>query len=272
MDYTLLEEINDNVKNGKEVALSIITKACGSSPRGEGTMMGVLRDGTILGTIGGGALENEIKKESVKCIKLRTSRRFTFNLNETNTDLNMTCGGEIEIYIKILLPKRKLLIVGGGHIALPLQYIANIVGYDVVIFEDREEYCNYGRFKVANELILGDIRENLSVYPINNQCSIVIITRGHIHDEIALKTILDTPANYIGMIGSKTKVNNLMQKLIAEGYSKIILDKIYSPIGLNLGGETPEDIALGIMAEISLLNNNGSLEHKKFISKNGTLS
>ncbi|MEG0306631.1 MAG: XdhC/CoxI family protein [Clostridium sp.] len=266
MEYTLLEEINDKLRNGNEVALSIITKACGSSPRGEGTMMGVLSDGTILGTVGGGALENEIKKESVKCLKLRTSQRFNFNLNERNTNLNMTCGGEIEIYIKILLPKRKLLIVGGGHIALPLQYISNILGYDVVVFEDREEYCSSDRFKVASELILGDIRETLSVYPINNQCSVVIITRGHIHDEIALKTILDTSANYIGMIGSKTKVKKLKQKLIDEGYSKISLDKIYSPIGLDLGGETPEDIALGIMAEISLLNNNGSLEHKKFTS------
>jgi len=265
MEFTLLEEVSNEVKRGKEVALSIITKACGSSPRGEGTMMGVLRDGTILGTIGGGALENVIKIESIKCIESKKSGRFNFNLSESDKNLGMTCGGDVEIYIKVLTPKHKLLIVGGGHIALSLHHIAHILSYDVVVFEDREEYCNSDRFKVATELIMGDIKENLEKYPINNHCSIVIVTRGHVHDEIALKTVLTTQANYIGMIGSKTKINRLMQKLIDEGYSKKILDKVYSPIGIDLGGETPEDIALGIMAEISLLNNHGQLEHKKYV-------
>ncbi|MEG1254428.1 XdhC family protein [Clostridium sp.] len=267
MKYTLLEEISNEVKRGKEVALSIITKACGSSPRGEGTMMGVLSDGTILGTIGGGALENAIKVESIKCIKSKKSGRFNFNLSKSDKDLGMTCGGDVEVYIKVLTPKNKLLIVGGGHIALPLHHIAHTLLYDVVVFEDREDYCNNNRFKVASELIVGDIKENLEKYPINNQCSVVIVTRGHVHDEIALKAVLMTAANYIGMIGSKTKINSLMNKLIDEGYSKEILDKVYSPIGIDLGGETPEDIALGIMAEISLLNNHGQLKHKKYVEK-----
>ena len=147
MSITLFEEVNEQIKNGKFVALSIITKACGSSPRGEGTMMGVLRDGTIIGTIGGGAVENAIIRASIEAIETQRSGRFIYNLNESNKELNMACGGEIEVYIKVLIPKRKLLIVGGGHIALPLHFIANILGYDIVIFEDREEYCNSERFK-----------------------------------------------------------------------------------------------------------------------------
>lgn len=263
MSITLFEEANEQIKNGKFVALSIITKACGSSPRGEGTMMGVLKDGTIIGTVGGGAVENAIIRASIEAIETQKSGRFIYNLNESNKELNMACGGEIEVYIKVLIPKRKLLIVGGGHIALPLHFIANILGYDIVIFEDREEYCNSERFKLAKEFLLGDIKENLKKYSINNQCSVVIITRGHLHDYEALKTVIDTEANYIGMIGSKSKVKKTISKLLDEGFSKDLLNKIYSPIGIDLGGERPEDIALGIMAEISLVINDGNLAHKK---------
>lgn len=263
MSITLLEEVNEQVKNGNFVALSIITKACGSSPRGEGTMMGVLRDGTVIGTIGGGAVEDEIIKSSIEAIETQRSGRYEYSLNEANKELNMVCGGNIEVYIKVLMPKRKLLIVGGGHIALPLHFIANVLGYDIVVFEDREEYCNWERFKLADELLLGDIKENLKKYPINNQCSIVIITRGHFHDYEALKTIIDTEANYIGMIGSKVKVKKTIYKLLDEGFNKDLLNKVYAPIGIELGGERPEDIALSIMAEISLVVNNGKLAHKK---------
>ncbi len=263
MSNTLLEEVNEQVKNGNFVALSIITKACGSSPRGEGTMMGVLRDGTVIGTIGGGAVEDEIIKSSIESIETQKSGRYEYSLNEANKELNMVCGGKIEVFIKVLMPRRKLLIVGGGHIALPLHFIANVLGYDIVVFEDREEYCNWERFKLANELLLGDIKENLKKYPINNQCSIVIITRGHSHDYEALKTVIDTEANYIGMIGSKVKVKKNISKLLDEGFSKDLLKNVYAPIGIELGGERPEDIALSIMAEISLVINNGKLTHKK---------
>lgn len=265
MEVNLLERISNELKSGNQVALSIITKACGSSPRGEGTMMGVLKDETILGTIGGGFLENAIIKESLKCLESKKSSRFNFILNESDNRVNMICGGEIQVYIKVLLPRRKLIIIGGGHIALPLHFIAHVLSYDVVIFEDREEYCNSERFKVASNLILGDIEEELEKYSINNQCSVVIITRGHVNDEIALKSVLKTSANYIGMIGSKTKVKKLIRKLLDEGYSKDTIDKVYSPIGIDLGGETPEDIALSIMAEISIINNNGQLKHKKML-------
>jgi xanthine dehydrogenase accessory factor len=263
MSNTLLEEVNEQVKNGNFVALSIITKACGSSPRGEGTMMGVLRDGTVIGTIGGGAVEDEIIKSSIESIETQKSGRYEYSLNEANKELNMVCGGKIEVFIKVLMPRRKLLIVGGGHIALPLHFIANVLGYDIVVFEDREEYCNWERFKLANELLLGDIKENLKKYPINNQCSIVIITRGHSYDYEALKTVIDTEANYIGMIGSKVKVKKNISKLLDEGFSKDLLKNVYAPIGIELGGERPEDIALSIMAEISLVINNGKLTHKK---------
>lgn len=260
MESLMLDKINKEVAKGSMVALSIITKACGSSPRGEGTMMAVVGNGEVLGTIGGGALEKNLIDLCKECIKENSNRRFSFSLTESEKGLKMACGGEVEGYIKIFSPVKKLLIVGGGHVALPLHSIAHILGYHVVIFEDREDYCNKERFKDADELILGDINENLSNYPIDEKSNVVIITRGHIYDEIALRAVINSNANYIGMIGSKTKVGKLKTNLKEDGYS-LDIPNLYTPIGLDLGGETPEEIALSILSEISLVSNKGNLAH-----------
>lgn len=261
-DINILKEINTAVSNGHAVAMSIITKACGSSPRGEGTIMGVLSDGSIIGTIGGGALENALIKASVEAINNKKDTYFTHSLTETNKDLNMACGGLVEGYIKVIKPKKQLLIIGGGHISKELHYFGAMMDYSVVIFEDREEYCSKDRFPMADKLILGDIKEKLESYSIDESCSIVIVTRGHVLDEVALQCALLTKAAYIGMIGSRKKVLSTMKSLRNKGYAEELLSKVYAPIGLDLGGGTPKDIALGIIAEILLVNNNGKLKHK----------
>lgn len=261
-DVTIFEQINEAVKSGKPVAMSIITKACGSSPRGEGTIMGVLTDGTLIGTIGGGALENALINSSIKSLKDKKDSYFSYNLTEENPELNMACGGEVEGYIKVLFPKRKLLIIGGGHISRELHYIGARMDYEIDIFEDRSDYCSKERFPLADNLILGDIKESLEKYEIDESCSVVIVTRGHLQDEIALETVLRSKASYIGMIGSKKKVRSTRENLLAKGFTLEELNKVYAPIGIDLGGGSPKEIALGIMAEIVLINNDGSLKHK----------
>lgn len=262
-DSYIIGRINEEIKEGKKVALAIITKACGSSPRGEGTMMGVREDGKIIGTIGGGALENGIIKRCMDSLRDDESIRFSYNLTEDNGELNMACGGDVEGYIKVLKPDREILIVGGGHISLELHKLSKALGFKVVIFEDREEYCNKERFPFADKLILGDIRESLDKYPITRQSSIVIVTRGHVQDEISLRTVLDSEAGYIGMIGSKKKVASTLDHLISNGASKDKLERVYAPIGLDLGGATPSEIALSILSEIVLCINGGSLKHMR---------
>lgn len=265
-DLIILKEINTAVSNGQPVAMSIITKACGSSPRGEGTIMGVLPDGSIIGTIGGGALENALIEASMKALKDKKDTYFTHSLTENNKDLNMACGGLVEGYIKIIEPKKQLLIVGGGHISKELHYFGARMDYSVVIFEDREDYCLKERFPRAEKLILGDIKENLEKYNIDESCAVVIVTRGHVLDEVALQCVLSSKASYIGMIGSKKKVLSTMESLRNKGYSEDRIKEVYAPIGLDLGGSTPKDIAFAIMAEILLVNNKGSLKHKKSVN------
>lgn len=261
-DIIILKEISASVSNGQPVAMSIITKACGSSPRGEGTLMGVLEDGSVIGTIGGGALENNLIQLSKEALKNKRDTYFTHSLTEDNKELNMACGGLVEGYIKIIEPRKQLLIIGGGHISKELHYLAARMDYNVVIFEDREDYCSKTRFPMAEKLILGDIKENLNKYKIDESCSVVIVTRGHVLDETALQCVLSSKASYIGMIGSKKKVFSTMESLKNKGYAQERLMEVYAPIGLDLGGSSPKEIALGIMAEILLVNNKGKLKHK----------
>ncbi|KPU27595.1 xanthine dehydrogenase [Caloranaerobacter sp. TR13] len=263
MEYKVLEKITEQVRLNKKVALAVITRVEGSSPREQGAMMAVLEDGKTYGTIGGGKLELVVTEYAKKCIANGKNETYRLKLNDEEGSLHMKCGGQADVFIKVFKPNYKLLIVGGGHIAFKLYEIGKILGLYTVIFEDREEYCRKDRFPEADELKLGSIEESLKNYPIDENCYIVIVTRGHKFDEIALKTVIYSKAKYIGMIGSVNKTKYVFDNLRRQGVSDDILGKVFAPIGLKLGGHTPEEIALSIMSEILLIKNNGVLKHMK---------
>lgn len=263
VEIKLLEKITQEMKNNRKVALATITKAVGSTPGRDGAMMVIFDNGSTFGTVGGGNAEQVITTSAIKCLENNQSSSFHFQLNESDDSVQMQCGGEIDVYIKVFVPKDKLLIVGGGHIALKLYELAGILDLHITIFEDREDYCNKDRFPKADEIILGDIGLNLKNYDIDKNCYIVIVTRGHSHDEVALKTVINTNAAYIGMIGSKNKVKNTMEHLRKEGISEKLINKVFSPIGIDLEGNTPSEVALSILSEIILVKNKGRLIHMK---------
>lgn len=243
----------------------MITKVSGSSPGPEGAMMAILENGSILGTIGGGEFEAAVIRKAKECILEGRNEAFSFELSNKDVEesLHMLCGGKIEAFIRAFTPKPKLLIVGGGHVALELYKLGKFSGFYTVIFEDRPEFANKDRFPEVDEIQLGDVEQNLKKYPINDSCYIVLVSRGHTYDEIALKTVINTAAKYIGMIGSKNKVAILLKNMADEGISKAAIDKVYAPIGLGLGGESPAEIAISIISEILLVKNNGRLTHLK---------
>lgn len=260
-EHMILERLASEIKANRRAALISLTEEEGSSPGKQGSMMAVFEDGSTLGTIGGGTLESTACKEAVSCMQEGRSKTFHYELNDTG-ELHMKCGGAATVFIKAFAPKDRLIIAGGGHIALELSKLGRFLDLHVVIFEDREEYGNAQRFPEC-EIILGDIRESLKNYPIGNDCSIVIVTRGHECDGAALRAVLGRNAGYIGMIGSRAKVHYMMQKLMDEGISKQELDRVYAPIGLKLGGGKPAEIALSILSEIMLLKNKGELRHMR---------
>ncbi|MDD4169582.1 MAG: XdhC family protein [Desulfotomaculaceae bacterium] len=148
----------------------------------------------------------------------------------------------------ILAPQ--MLILGGGHIALPLVKMASILGYNITVVDDRPSFANSTRFPEVGRIICANFANFLKELETDRNTFIVIITRGHQHDLDCLREVINKPAAYIGMIGSKRKTGAILTQLKAEGIPAELLEEVYSPIGLNIGAETPEEIALSILAEI----------------------
>lgn len=253
-DKKVILKLNEFYQKNIPVALVMVVEVDGSTPRGIGSMMLVDQKGNLLaGTIGGGILEERAKQDAVNCIKTKKSTLVKYDLNSNTKSKNrvpMICGGKTGIFIKVINAKDHLVIAGGGHIAHKLSKLAKILGYTITVLDYREDMITKDRFPEADKLLLGDIPENLRKIPIDTNTNIVIITHGHEFDQECLETVINSNARYIGMIGSKNKVKTCLKNLEKKGISKEKLSKVYTPIGLNIGGESPEEIALSIMAEI----------------------
>jgi len=163
-----------------------------------------------------------------------------------------------EIFIEPFVPRPVLLIAGAGHIAVPLAALAHQVNFSVSVTDDRASFVNRERFPSAKQLLQGDIESILRNYPITPRTHIVLVTRAHAHDVQGLRAIIDSPAAYIGMIGSQRRVWAVFKLLHQEGVPAGKLARVRAPIGLDLGGAAPEEIALSIMAEIIMLRHGGS--------------
>jgi xanthine dehydrogenase accessory factor len=266
MNEKILKEIYESLASGQKAALVTITEIKGSTPRKKGSLMGVWEDGRIEGSVGGGNIEFVVIEKAIECIKEEIDSEFEFELNDEG-ELHMQCGGKATLYVKIFKPRPKLLIIGAGHIGIELFKLAKILDFYTVIFDDRSEFASRKRFEGADEIIVGDIGEQVFKYPINKNTYIIIVTRGHKYDADALKVTAESDAFYIGMIGSKKKTEFVMQSLMAEGVQREALKRVYAPIGINISSEEPNEIAFGIMSEILLAKNSGSLEHLRDIKK-----
>lgn len=268
MEGKILKAVSSAVEKGIETAVVTVLEVKGSSPGKEGSMMAVFSDGSILGTVGGGALEYEFIQEALKAIKENKSCEKSFELTEKGS-LHMKCGGFVRAYIKVFAKREKLLIMGGGHLGAELYTLGKFLNKYVVIFDDREEFANKERFPEADEIIFGKMKETVKNYSIDENSYIIIVTRGHENDKECLKAILDKKVSpkYIGMVGSRGKVLSTYKELLDEGYSKEELKKIYSPIGLDISSSEPKEIALGIMAEITAVKNQKTGEHMRDVRK-----
>ncbi|MFR4519283.1 MAG: XdhC family protein [Fusobacterium sp.] len=268
MEGKILKAVSSAVEKGIETAVVTVLEVKGSSPGKEGSMMAVFSDGSILGTVGGGALEYEFIQEALKAIKENKSCEKSFELTEKGS-LHMKCGGFVRAYIKVFAKREKLLIMGGGHLGAELYTLGKFLNKYVVIFDDREEFANRKRFPEADEIIFGTMKETVKNYSIDENSYIIIVTRGHENDKECLKAILDKKVSpkYIGMVGSRGKVLSTYKELLDEGYSEEELKKIYSPIGLDISSSEPKEIALGIMAEITAVKNQKTGEHMRDVRK-----
>ena len=159
--------------------------------------------------------------------------------------------GDELVVVERFLPRPRLIIFGGGHVAVPLSKIASILKFDITVFDDRPFFASKDRFREAKEVIcdaFGNMAGRIAIRPHD---SVVIVTRGHKYDQQCLRFILDgKPPHYLGMIGSKRRVAIVRSQIAEEGYSPELLQRLHSPIGLAIGAVTPEEIAVSILAEI----------------------
>lgn len=162
---------------------------------------------------------------------------------------------EGRIFVEILEKNPHLVILGGGHVSCPVARIAKMLGFHVTVMDDREEFLTKERFPDADERILGSFHELGEKIPVYENAYYVVVTRGHQGDALCARQILRRPYTYFGMIGSRTKVKFTREMLLSEGFEERQLDSIHAPIGLPIGGETPEEIAVSIMAEIVQIKN-----------------
>jgi len=256
----LIERIPQLVANNQAVALVTVIDACGSTPAEVGKEMLVDASGIIGGTIGGGNLEHVSIKKAQECIRHNSSTTIHFDLKK---DLGMECGGEVTIFIKVYSPPTQLVIVGAGHIGRVLYQYAETLGYEVIIIDDRKDAATREHFPNAKQILVGDIGEECEKLALSPSAFVVIATRGHRCDEAALCHLIRKNPRYIGVIGSRNKVATMMASLKEKGIPQDLLDTVYAPIGLALGGGQPAEIAVSIISEILLVKNGGRLAHMK---------
>jgi xanthine dehydrogenase accessory factor len=247
----IYEEIVKLRQEGRRGAVATIVNVRGSIPSFETAKMLVRDDGSILGTIGGGCVEADIWQAAREVMESEKPRTLTFNLNQDpKYDTGLVCGGTLDIFVEPVLPPALLYIFGAGHVSVNLYKVARSAGFDVIVVDDRAAYANRERFPDAKEIIAEDFDQAMSRMTPGESAYLVIVTRGHRDDMRVLRWAVQTPARYIGMIGSKRKTITIFKELTKEGLSPELFERVHAPVGLDIGAITPEEIAVAITAEL----------------------
>lgn len=246
----IYEEIIRVKREGIPAALATVTSVKGSSPGKEHFKMLVCQDGNIVGTVGGGLLESQVIEKAKQITKTEKAEQFDFNLNNIGEGATgMLCGGSITVFIEPIV-NHFAYIFGGGHIGLYLNQVLTMIGFSTIIIDDRTEFSNKERFPDAKETLAGDYDSIMNNLELKKPSYIIITTRGHDYDEEVLEWAVKQETKYVGMIGSKKKVATIYDNLKAKGITQEQLDKVYSPIGIKIGGVSAEEIAVSIAAEL----------------------
>ncbi len=247
MEQPIIDKINELTSAGKPFAIVTIVRTSGSTPRKAGAKMIVTEDGDTFETIGGGCAESGIVSEALDAIVKGEPRMVSMDLEpEEDGGVGMMCGGRVEMYIDVVKPQQKLLIIGGGHVGEHVARMGSMIGLSVTVID---HVAKKEDLPEKAELIKAPLKEGLKKFMITPSTFIVIATR-HKYDEEALREVVDSQAKYIGMIGSKSRVKQIFQELADDGISPEYLDRVHAPIGLDIGAQTPEEIATSILAEI----------------------
>ncbi|MCP4592919.1 MAG: XdhC/CoxI family protein [bacterium] len=288
----LFERINEEVRAGRAVALCAVVKTRGSTPQAPGALMLVDHAMAAVGTLGGGCVEAEVRKQAFELLQAREAKLLTFQLDhDFGWDDGLICGGGMDIAVMPIADatasrqfeeavarmgaghdvtvelqvdqqgervayqvrverEPTLLIAGAGHVGAELARLCVGLEFRVVVVDDRPDFANAERLPPPIEPIVGDIEQTLRGYPIDLATYVVVVTRGHRHDEQALGAVIDSNARYLGMIGSRRKIKLIFDDLREAGATQEQLERVHAPIGLPIRAVTVPEIAVSIAAQL----------------------
>ena len=244
--------------DGNSGVLCTIIRSRGSVPRHEGSKMLVFADGHFIGTVGGGEVELRVIAEALAALEDGRPRLLSYDMVDPEQGDPGVCGGQLEIYVEPILPRPTVVIVGVGHVGRAVAHLAHWLGFRVLVSDDRAEFCTPESNPDADAFFPVKMDQLPDQVNINSQTYIVLTTRGVTVDVEGLPALLESQAGYIGVIGSRRRWKVTRKALEEARVPKQALDRVHSPIGLELHAETPEEIAVSIMAEIIMVRNGAS--------------
>jgi xanthine dehydrogenase accessory factor len=263
----LYEELVRLRRLGQKCALATIVQVRGSIPSYESAKLLVREDGSLAGTIGGGCVEAEVWNAAREVIETEKPKHLTFNLGQDAAyDNGLICGGQLDVFIEPVVPQPRAFIFGAGHISKSLSKVLTLAGFGTTVVDDREAFANRERFPEADEVLAGEYEEIFPKLPVHEGSYLVIVTRGHRDDMRVLKWAVGTNARYIAMIGSKRKVLNVVRELEKEGIPRENFERIFAPMGLEIGAISPEEIAISVAAEMIAVRRNAD-SHWRSLAK-----
>jgi xanthine dehydrogenase accessory factor len=228
-------------QKGAGPVLATLVSLDGDFPKGEGSKLLMKTSGEKVGFLLGGAeLEKRILSEGEVVLKEKKPKVWVFSHEDR----------KLEVLLEPVFSEPTVYIFGGGHVSEQLAPLAKRVHFKVVVMDDREMFANRERFPEADEVIVSEFERCFDRLIIDDSSYIVIVTRGHLYDSFVLEQAVKSKARYIGMIGSKKKIRTLYQNLMEKGMKKEILGRVHAPIGIDINSETPEEIAVSIVAEL----------------------
>lgn len=254
----VLALINSSIDKGKTVVLATVISTDPGVSLSPGMKLAVDKEGRSAGSFGDEDFDSEVVEMCFKTMKKGESTSIHFTINPHASGQSGTHQeSRVEMFLDLIEAPPKMIIFGAGHIALPLSRIGKTVGFRIVVVDDREDFASRDRFPEADDIKVMDFDKSVDRLNIDSTTYLVLITRGHKHDEIILRNKACEKAAYIGMIGSKRRAAAVLTSLRKDGYSQKFLDRIHTPIGVKIGSQTPEEIALSIAAEVVKVRRTG---------------
>lgn len=257
MDLILMK-LAEHITRQEPVCLCVVVAANGGVPRHAGSKMLVFPDGSSLGTVGGGGVEAAAIKAALDALQTQKPALMQYSLNAGDESALGICGGEMQIYVEPFLAQPKLLIVGAGHVGKAVARLGKFLNFRILVSDDRAGLCTTAEFPDADQLLPIPMEEIPLSIEIDRHTYIVDVSRGSDLDIQGLPALLAAKPAYIGVIGSRRRWETTRKGLLEKGISEEELARIKSPVGLHIHAETPEEIAVSILAEIIALRNNPS--------------